>query len=247
MANYSPFMRDKILNWLKGTALGTLPTPHAALFDGSTEVTTDIRTAGRLAIDFDAPEAGATGRKIDQTTALDFGAADTTTDVDAVIVMSASTSGEQLISLPRTGGVKTFTAGAVVKVNTGTFETAGDLDNEVKDVILQYIRGQAAGGPYSELYVALYNGASEVTTTIRAAGRVQLTLGTVASGEVTNSAEVDFGAAAGGTTVTAFRVFGQQSGSDSVVTKIVDFAAPITVAVGDEVVFPVGDLKFKID
>jgi hypothetical protein len=246
MANYSPFMRDKVLNWLKGTALGTLPTPHAALFDGSSEVTTDIRPAGRLAIAFNAPATGTNGRKIDQTTALDFGAADATTDVDAVIVMSASTSGEQLISLPRTGGVKTFTAGAVVKVNTGTFETAGDLENAVKDSILDYIRGQSAASAPSALYVGLYNGASEVTTTIRSAGRVQLTLGTVASGEVTNSAAVDFGAAAGGATVTAFRVFSQASGNHPI-TKIVDFAAPITVAAGDEVIFPIGDLKFKID
>jgi len=239
-------MRDKILNWLKGTAFGSLPSPHVAFFDGSTEVTTGIRPAGRLAIAFNAPANGAQGRIINQTSTVNFGDADSTTDVSAAIVLDAATSGNQLFSLPRTGGVKTFTAGNAVKVKDGSFESIGHLENAVKDAILNFVRGSSAATAPAGLFVALYNNSTEVTTQIRPAGRVAVTLGTVASGEVVNSVAVDFGEAANPQDFTGFRIFDAQSGGNAL-TVIRAFDDIKTPSINDETIFPIGALTFKID
>lgn len=66
------------------------------------------------------------------------------------------------------------------------------------------------------LYVALFNGdptdagtgGTEVTTTIRAAGRVAVTFGAISGGgTMASNAAVNFGNAAGSATVTHFAIF----------------------------------------
>lgn len=65
------------------------------------------------------------------------------------------------------------------------------------------------------VYVGLFNGdpldtaagGTEVTTTVRVAGRVAATFGSVSGGQVANSADVDFGNAAGAATMTHFATF----------------------------------------
>ena len=243
--NYTPYTREVILNWLKGTAFPTLPTPHAALFDGSMEVTNAIRGAGRLPIAFNAPENGTLGRKIIQSAEVNYGAADNATDVDAVIIMNAAGGTNELISLPRSGGVKSFSAGAVVKINGCSFETEGDLENSVKDSILNWLRGNAAASAPAGLFVALYNGSTEVTTTIRPAGRVAVTLGGVTGGTTSNSAAVDFGEAAGAATVDGFRLFTAASGGTAL--TVIKSITPASVGVADELLFPINSLTITID
>jgi hypothetical protein len=247
MANYTPYTRDLILNWLKGTALPAVTDRHAAFFDGSTEVTEDIRPAGRLGISFNAPTNSATGRKIVQTADIDYGAADTATDVSAVIVMESDLSSNQLFSLPRNGGTKTFAQGAVVKIKNAEFDTVGDFENAIKDNILNWLRGNSAPSAPAGLFVALTDAAGdEITTSVRTAGRVALTLGTVSGGEVANSSEVDFGESVSAVTVFGFRVFSAQSAGNAI-TKNITFASPKVIGIGDEVAFGVGELEISID
>lgn len=78
--------------------------------------------------------------------------------------------------------------------------------------ILTWIKGTAMPTAPATLWVALYNGdpygaGSEVTTTIRVAGRVAATFGAIASLVISNSGLVDFGNAAGGATVSHFAIF----------------------------------------
>ena len=97
------------------------------------------------------------------------------------------------------------------------------------NAVLNWVKGSAMPTAPSSVYVGLFNGdptdsgsgGTEVTTTIRVAGRVAATFGTVASKNMANNALVDFGNAAGATTVTHFGVFdaasaGNMLGSNAV-------------------------------
>jgi hypothetical protein len=81
--------------------------------------------------------------------------------------------------------------------------------------VLNWVKGTTMPAAPAAVYVALFNGdptdagsgGTEVTTTIRTAGRVAATFGAVSSKAIANSALVDFGNAAGTASVTHFAVF----------------------------------------
>lgn len=76
-------------------------------------------------------------------------------------------------------------------------------------------KGTTMGTAPAAIYVALFNGdptdaasgGTEVTTTVRVAGRVAGIFSAVSGGQTSNSAEVDFGNAAGPATMTHFATF----------------------------------------
>jgi hypothetical protein len=78
--------------------------------------------------------------------------------------------------------------------------------------ILNWIKGTTMPTAPAGVYVALYNGdpysgGTEVTTTIRVAGRVAATFGAITSLTISNTGLVDFGNAAGSATVSHFALF----------------------------------------
>jgi hypothetical protein len=87
------------------------------------------------------------------------------------------------------------------------------------NAVLNWVKGSAMPTAPSSVYVGLFNGdptdsgsgGTEVTTTIRPAGRVAVTFGSVSAKSMSNSAIVNFGTAAGATTVTHFGVFDASS------------------------------------
>lgn len=87
--------------------------------------------------------------------------------------------------------------------------------NYLGNAVLNWVKGSAMPTAPSAVYVALFNGdptdagsgGTEVTTTIRTAGRVAATFGAVSAKSMSNSALVDFGNAAGTATVTHFAVY----------------------------------------
>lgn len=85
---------------------------------------------------------------------------------------------------------------------------------------------------------------SEVTTTIRAAGRVEVTFGAAVSKVITSNADADFGAADGGATVTHFSLWDAPSGGNCLGTD--NLAAPRTVVAADPVLFPSGALSVDL-
>lgn len=128
--------------------------------------------------------------------------------------------------------------------------------NYLEDKLLNWLKGTAMGASPSGLYVRLFTAdptdagtlTSEVTTTIRPAGGVAATFGTITSGtganSMTNTAIVDFGAAAGAVTgnVTHFGIFdaataGNMLYSDALTTaRAVVLGAAVSFAVGALVV-----------
>lgn len=126
----------------------------------------------------------------------------------------------------------------------------------LQNAILAWAKGTAMPTAPATVYVALFSAdptdagtlTNEVTTTIRPAGRVAATFGAVstASGTSTiaNSADVDFGTAAGGGTVTHFGLFDAATGGNMLGSTTVT-GGPITVAAGTGVKFATGALTLS--
>lgn len=123
---------------------------------------------------------------------------------------------------------------------------------------LNWLKGTAFPAAPSAVYVALFNGSptdtgtagTEVTTTIRAAGRPTVTFGTPSAGTaaatLANSAAVDFGAAAGAATVTHVALFDAATAGNMLWYGTVS-GQPVSVAAGANVTFDSGDLSLSIN
>lgn len=112
MAGKSTYLETKLLSWIKGSAFPTAPASvYVALFNGDptdagtggAEVTTLVRTAGRVASTFGA----IANRTISNSAVVDFGNAETKTDVTHFALFDAAASGNMLYSAPLTGGAQT--------------------------------------------------------------------------------------------------------------------------------------------
>lgn len=84
MAGKSTYLQNKLLNWLKGTAMGSSPTAlYVGLFTAdptdagslTNEVTTTIRTAGRVAATFGNISTSSGTGSMSNSAAVGFGSA----------------------------------------------------------------------------------------------------------------------------------------------------------------------------
>ncbi len=114
--------------------------------------------------------------------------------------------------------------------------------------LCNWIKGTAMPAAPAAVYVALWNGdptdtgtgGTEVTTTIRAAGRVAVTFGSITGGgTMSNSAIVNFGNAAGAATVTHFAIMdaasaGNMLGSGPLTSgsQAISSGTPVSFAAG---------------
>jgi hypothetical protein len=121
----------------------------------------------------------------------------------------------------------------------------------LENKILDHLRGVAFAIP-AGLYVALYSaaptdagGGTEVTTTIRAAGRPAASFGAAAAGTMGNNAIVDFGASAGSATVTHFALFDATTAGNMLAWGAVTTQLAITPSI--TVTFPIGTLTVALD
>lgn len=118
--------------------------------------------------------------------------------------------------------------------------------------ILNWLRGTAFGSAPSTVYVGLFsnnpnddNSGTEVTTTIRPGGRVAATFAAPSGGAMSNDAEVDFGTAAGGATVTHFAIFDASSAGNQLMNGAL--SASQNISAGNDVSFAIGDLDITVD
>ncbi len=114
MAGMSDYLELKLVNWLRGTAMGASPSGlYVALFNGdptdtaiaATEVTTTIRAAGRVAATFGAPNAS---NVIANSAIIDFGAAAGAATISHMAVFDAAAGGNMMWSWPVSGGGAAF-------------------------------------------------------------------------------------------------------------------------------------------
>lgn len=119
--------------------------------------------------------------------------------------------------------------------------------------ICNWMKGTAFGTAPTDIYVALFNGSptdtgsggTEVTATIRAAGRVAVTFGTVTDGAMSNDAAVDFGTAEGGATVSHFALFDAASSGNMLMYGALNGGSQ-AIAAGNQVSFPIGDIDVSV-
>ena len=128
-----------------------------------------------------------------------------------------------------------------------------EMSDYLEGQILAWFRGTNMPVAPS-LFVALYtdnptdaNTGTEVTTTIRAAGRPAVTFGAPSGNTIANSGIVDFGNAAGapGGPVTHFAIFDAAAAGNMLMHSPLD--ASKTINASDPVNFPVGALTVSMD
>jgi hypothetical protein len=131
-SDLSKYLGNKLCLWLAGVDMPTAPVAiYAALFNGDpkaagTEVTTTIRAAGRVAVDWDTIADDGTDNAITNATATDFGNADAGATVSHVALYDAASAGNLIASKTVVGGPLTVVAGAAVKFLAGDLTmTAG--------------------------------------------------------------------------------------------------------------------------
>ena len=124
-----------------------------------------------------------------------------------------------------------------------------NASNYLENAICNVFRGTTLTGVTA--YVALFDGdpgedgsgATEVTTTIRPAGRVAVTFGTPSNGVMSNSADVDFGNADSGATVAGFGIYDAASSGNLLAYGTLTSQA---VTAGNPVKFSTGNLTITV-
>jgi hypothetical protein len=119
-----------------------------------------------------------------------------------------------------------------------------------RQAIANWLRGNAAMPAQAQPYVSLWDGdptdgGSDVTATIRPAGRVAVTFGAPTDGAMANSAAVDFGEADGGASLTHVGL--HDAATDGNMLGSVVLTNPKVVNAGDPVIFPIGDLTADVN
>jgi len=123
----------------------------------------------------------------------------------------------------------------------------------VENAVLNWMRGTAMPSAPSGIHIGLFSsdptdantGGTEVTTTVRAAGRVAATFGAASGGSMSNSALIDYGNAAGGATVSHFAAFDAPTGGNKLFSGALSAAKAVTT--GDPVSFAIGALSVTSD
>ena len=123
MSGRSTYLGNSFLNVIRGTAYTAPSAVYVALFNGDptdagtggSEVTTTIRTAGRVAATFGAPSAKA----MSNSAAVSFGNAAGAATVTHYALFDAASAGNMLDSAPLTGGSMAVSANSAVSFAVG--------------------------------------------------------------------------------------------------------------------------------
>lgn len=124
-SDLSKYLGNKLAQWFAGTDMPSAPAScYAALYNGDpktsgSEVTTDVRGAGRVAITWDSIADDGSDNTLATDADADFGNSDGDATVTHVAVMDAASSGHILGSRALTGGTATITTGTPVKILSG--------------------------------------------------------------------------------------------------------------------------------
>lgn len=119
--------------------------------------------------------------------------------------------------------------------------------------VMAWVNGATMPAAPATRYVALFNGdptdagsgGTEVTTTVRAAGRVAATFSR-SGGVLTSNADADFGAAAGAATISHFGIFDAATAGNLLMYGPLTGGAQ-SVGAGTNVKFASGALVLSVD
>lgn len=123
MSGRSAYLGNAFLNVIRGTAYTAPSAVYVALFNGDptdagtggSEVTTTVRTAGRVAATFAAPS----GKSMSNSAVISFGNAAGAATVTHYALFDAASAGNMLDSAPLTGGSMSVAANSAVSFAVG--------------------------------------------------------------------------------------------------------------------------------
>lgn len=131
---------------------------------------------------------------------------------------------------------------------------ASDLSKYLGNKIARWLAGNAMPTEPSDVFVALFDGdpkasGTEVTTDVNSSGRIAISWAALASNDtdnvLTSDADADFGASEGACSISHIAVFDASSSGNLLASKA-KTGGPVSVAIGQNVSFPAGDLSFEI-
>lgn len=124
-SDLSTYLGNKIIRWLAGNAMPTAPSSiYLALFNGDpkgagSEITTSVRSAGRVAVSVAEPAAGSDNDMVTDAD-VDFGASENgSLSLSHVGIYDAASSGNLLATKQLTGGPFAISAGTLVNFVAG--------------------------------------------------------------------------------------------------------------------------------
>lgn len=125
----------------------------------------------------------------------------------------------------------------------------------LETALCNWLKGTTMPAAPAAVYVALFNGdptdaasgGSDVTTTIRVAGRVAVTFGSISGGGLmANSGIVSFGNAAAGATVTHFAIYDAATTGNMLGSAALSGGSQV-ISTGNPVAFAIGALTWNED
>lgn len=213
MAKLTNYAENLWIGYLLGSNLAQLTNLYIGFTDGdpgengtgATEVTATLRPAGRVGISFGSYAAG----QVTNNLVIDFGDADGTATVAGFVIGDSATPGQGNIYAYGTISSQSINAGTslTIAANDLVLSSTGGLGPVYRQRLLEWLSEQTIAAAPATLYCALYNGqptsgGTEVTTTIRTAGRLATTFTDNADGTIQNTGAVNFGQANAGATIT---------------------------------------------
>lgn len=226
-ANHSTYIRSALLAWLAGIAF---PAAPGGLYVGAfstitgpaatgNNVTTIIRPTGRPSFTLGPAFDDSLGRARQNNTAADFEASAGAASFEHHGIFDAVSAGNLLYHGELEEALAVVQGDPVdIPINGLKLGIGGAWSAYVRDWFLAWLSGSAAPAAPAALYLALYSGdpginglGPEVTTAIRSAGRVAMSLGseTVTPDYVerSNNAVIDYGASENNATISDYGIF----------------------------------------
>jgi hypothetical protein len=127
-----------------------------------------------------------------------------------------------------------------------------DLTDYAENAFMNWMRGTTFPAAPANVYVGLFStnptdtgiAGTEITTTIRPAGRLAAGFGAISGGQITNASQIDFGTAAGTATIAYIGLHDAVSSGNMLAYKAM--TAPYAVVVGSTVRIAANALTFSI-
>lgn len=121
------------------------------------------------------------------------------------------------------------------------------LSDYTEEKLAKWIAGSETMPAETTRYLALLDSdptdadtGNEVTTDIRTAGRIAVTFSTPANGQISNTAQIDFGNSQNDASVTHFGIYDAATDGNLIVHGAL--TSPKTIETGDQVLFDAGSL-----
>lgn len=260
------YMEQQALNYFRDQIDGEPTSVVAQLYTGSPgeDGTGGTIVAGwtgntQQTVSWAAPNLSGIDYEMKNSALIDWGTAQDDTDViDYIGLISTDSPDPMLFYIPLTP-TKTLLTGEAftIGIDSLRIESSPNWGQTAQQALLDWVRGQSITAP-AAVYVGLYTtnptsqgGGVEVTTSIRAAGRLAVTFGApVVDGEhykISNTAKIDFGTSDStlGSVLSGFGIFDAASAGNLLYWgSITNNLNPIQA--GDSVFFNIGNFSIRI-